>query len=299
MSSSIRLDVDRNHNLVIAAPFCAVRVTFPRRYIKNSTVAATIERKMVGTGMRLEAWIAQQPGIRIVCGANGPVLTALFAGAKSSRDCCGLISFGVAGGLAPNLRPGTWIVGSEVLCGESRFATDKLWSKHILAAMPDAIYGTIAGTSSPLAQPDAKAALHIKTGAVAADMESHIVANVATAHRLPMVAVRVIIDPAEHTLPSAAVVSLCSDGTVDIVALMRLVIECPGEFPDLLRTALYALLAGTALVRGRRILQSHIPPMDGEHETVSVETALSKSLEANTVVSKGAWYQGWLMGGVQ
>jgi hypothetical protein len=85
------------------------------------------------------------------------------------------------------------------------------------------------------------------------------------------------------------VVSLCSDGTVDIVALMRLVIEYPGEFPDLLRTALYALLAGTALVRGRRILQSHILPMDEEHETVSAETALSKSLEVNTPVLRGAW----------
>ena len=219
-------------------------------------------------GMKLEAWIAQQPGIRVVCGANSPAVGGLFAHAESAQECCGLISFGVAGGLAPNLRPGTWIVGSEILYGEARFATHKPWSKNILASMPDAVYGTIAGASAPIAQTRAKAALHIETGAVAVDMESHIVANVAVAHGLPMVAVRVIIDPAEHPLPRVAVVSLRSNGAVDIAALIRLAIENPRDFPGLLRTALDALLAGTALVRGRRILQSR-PALAGGEETLS------------------------------
>jgi hypothetical protein len=131
-----------------------------------------------------------------------------------------------------------------------------------LAKMSDAVYGTIASVSAPIAQPGAKAALHTETGAVAVDMESHIVANVAAAHGLPMVAIRVIIYPAEHTLPRA-VVSICSNGAVDIVALMPSAIGFPAEFPGLLRTRLYALVAGTALVRRRRILQSHIALADG------------------------------------
>ena len=221
----------------------------------------------VVVGMKLEAWIAQQPGIRVVCGVNNPVLAGLFACPRSGKECCGLISFGVAGGLAPNLRPGTWIVGSEILYGGSRFATHELWSKDILARMPDAVYGTIAGVSAPIAQPHAKAALHIETGAVAVDMESHIVANVAVAQGVPMVAVRVIVDPAEHALPRSAVVSLCSNGAVDMAALMSSAIEYPAEFPNLLRTALYALLAATALVRGRRILRSHVALADGGEET--------------------------------
>src|SRR5215471_6588793 len=118
----------------------------------------------VVVGMKLEAWIVRQPGIRVICGFNGSMLAALHA--DIVRDRRGLISFGVAGGLAPNLRSGTWIVGSEILYGETRFATHKLWSKNILARMPNAIYGTIAGASAPIAQPDAKRALHIETGAV-------------------------------------------------------------------------------------------------------------------------------------
>jgi len=172
----------------------------------------------VVVGMKLEAWIVRQPGIRVIRGVNGSMLAALLAHTDVVRDCRGFISFGVAGGLAPNLRPGTWIVGSEILYGEARFGTHKLWSKNILARMPNAIYGTIAGASAPIAQPDAKRAMQIETGAVAVDMESHIVANVAMAHGLPMVAARVIIDPAEHALPRAAVVSLCSNGTIDIAS---------------------------------------------------------------------------------
>src|SRR6516162_675118 len=100
--------------------------------------------------MKLEAWIARQPGIRVVCGANSSALEGLFVGAETGQDCCGLISFGVAGGLAPNLRPGTWVVGSEILYGESRFATHELWSKNILARMPDAVHGTIVGVFEPI-----------------------------------------------------------------------------------------------------------------------------------------------------
>jgi hopanoid-associated phosphorylase len=241
----------------------------------------------VVVGMKLEAWIAQQPGIRVVCGANSPVLERLCARVKSAPDCCGLISFGVAGGLAPNLRPGTWIVGSEIVWEVSRFATHKLWSKDILAKMSDAVYGTIAGVSAPITQPGAKAALHTQTGAVAVDMESHIVANTAMTHGLPMVALRVIIDPAEHALPRAAVVSLCSNGVVDIAALMRSAIGCPAQFPGLLRTGLYALLAGAALVRRRRILRSNIAHAVGGERRLSIENAVSSSLEVNAAISKG------------
>ncbi len=174
----------------------------------------------VVSGIKLEASIARQPGIRVVSGVNSPVLAGWCVHPQSARDCCGLISFGVAGSLAPNLRPGTWIIGSEIVYGESRVATHKPWSKDIIGRMPDAVYGATASVSTPIAQPGAKAALHIETGAVAVDMVSHIVANVAVAHGLHIVAARVIIDPAERALPRAAVVSLCSNGAINIAALV-------------------------------------------------------------------------------
>jgi len=43
--------------------------------------------------------------------------------------------------------------------------------------------------------------LHIGTGALAVDTESHVVASVAAARGLPMAAVRVITDSAHYSLP--------------------------------------------------------------------------------------------------
>ena len=114
----------------------------------------------------------------------------------SPGGCSGLISFGVAGGLAPQLDPGACIVGSAILSGTARMPTDPTWSKKLLQTVPGAIHGTLVGVPAPIAHPDAKRALYIKTGAMAVDMESHIVGAVAKAHGIPFAAICVITDPA-------------------------------------------------------------------------------------------------------
>lgn len=61
-----------------------------------------------------------------------------------------------------------------------------------------------------------------------------------------------------------------------VAALMSLAIQYPAEFPSLLRTTLYALLAATAFVRGRRTLRTHVALADGGEEArTAVENALS------------------------
>src|SRR5262249_35180222 len=60
---------------------------------------------IVVVGLAFEARIAAGPGIRVICSGNGQDL----AGALSSACAEGgrnVISFGVAGGLDPSLRPG-------------------------------------------------------------------------------------------------------------------------------------------------------------------------------------------------
>jgi adenosylhomocysteine nucleosidase len=72
----------------------------------------------------------------------------------------------------------------------------------LLRRIPDSNYGPIAGVTTIAAHPEAKRSLHMSTGALAVDNESHVVANVAAAHVLPITAVRVIVDPAARSLPS-------------------------------------------------------------------------------------------------
>jgi uridine phosphorylase len=145
-------------------------------------------------------------------------------------DCCGLISFGIAGGLSPGLRAGTCIVGSTIVAENIELSTDRHWSQALLRLIPDAIYGAIAGTTTIAAHPEAKRSLHMSTGALAVDNESHVVASVAAARGLPMAAVRVIMDPVTRELPAAALATVRANGTIDLVALIHSIVMQPGNY---------------------------------------------------------------------
>ena len=105
-----------------------------------------------------------------------------------------------------------------------------------------------------VAHPEAKRVLHLSTGALAVDNESHLVASVAAAQGLPFAAVRVILDPATRVLPAVALAAIRADGTIDLAALMRSVMRAPSELPTLLRLALDASVGFAALIRSRQLL---------------------------------------------
>jgi hopanoid-associated phosphorylase len=214
---------------------------------------------IVVVGLAFEARIAAGPGIRVICSGDGRNLAASLVHAiadarRFPEGCGGLISFGVAGGLDPALAPGACVVGSAILSGETRLPTDPSWSQKLLQTIPGAVCGVLAGVPAPIAHPTAKRSLYAKTGAVAVDMESHIVAAVAAAHSLPVAAIRVITDPAVRSLPAAALAAMRPDGTTDISAMIRSVMQQPREVPALIRTALDAHAARNTLMRGRRLL---------------------------------------------
>jgi hypothetical protein len=85
-------------------------------------------------------------------------------------------------------------------------------------------------------------------------MESHIVAQIAKAHGLPVAAIRVITDPSARALPAVAVASMRPNGTTDIAAMLRFLVRQPSQLPALLRTALDARAARASLLRGPELL---------------------------------------------
>jgi hopanoid-associated phosphorylase len=204
-------------------------------------------------GLAFEARIAAGSHARAICSGDGSTLATSLACAIAD-DCRGLISFGIAGGLSPDLGPGTRIVASRIICQTAQYMTDGNWSRNLLQLIPDGVYGPIAGVSTITAQPQAKRALHASTGALAVDNESHVVASVAAARRLPMAAVRVIMDSASRELPGSALAAMRGDGTIDLGAVIRSTTKEPRELPLLLRTALDALIGFASLLRCRQLL---------------------------------------------
>lgn len=220
---------------------------------------------IVVVGLAFEARIVAGPGIRVICSGDGRHLAATLDRAIATERG-GLVSFGVAGGLSGELRPGSCVVASEIIYGEQSHTTDRSWSRQVLNALPDAVHGPMIGVAAPVAHPHAKRELHRKTGAIAVDMESHVVARAAAKHRLPMIAIRVVTDPAERALPKSALAGMRANGTTDVGAVVRALSRRPHEFPALLRVAMDTRLARATLLRSREVLRgsSVVVPNLGE-----------------------------------
>jgi hopanoid-associated phosphorylase len=168
-----------------------------------------------------------------------------------------MLSFGVAGGLASHLRAGDWVVASTVRESQTVRATDATWSRRLLNMIDDAVHAPVVGVDAPIAEPAKKRELHRTTGAVAVDMESHIVARVAAAHRLAFAAVRVIVDPAHRRIPPAALLGMRPDGRANVSAILRDLMTRPSQLRPLARVAVDALAARAAMHRVRRLLGPH------------------------------------------
>lgn len=174
-----------------------------------------------------------------VCGMGG---TAAAAAARRLIDAGAsvLVSWGLAGGLDPDLQAGTICLPREVGARDgTRCVTDLQW-REILAAVI-ARRGVVVGgpllTSATAIEDVAdKAAAFRDTGAVAVDMESLYIGVVAALHGLPFVAVRVIVDTARDPVPDA-VTAASVDGQIHISRLLISLLRKPRDLQPLLRLA--------------------------------------------------------------
>jgi adenosylhomocysteine nucleosidase len=207
------------------------------------------------TGLVAEARVAAGPRISVVsCGGDRTSLEAKLEDALT-EDISAIVSFGIAGGLAPGLSAGTPLVARRIIAEDGRhYESDRSWALGLANALGGAPIVDLAGVDTPVADPVQKRALHVATGAVAVDMESHIAARVAAAHNLPFAAFRVVADPAHRRLPPAALVGLRDDGTMAIGAVMRSLLRQPRQLPHLIKTAFDTKAAFESLFRGRKMI---------------------------------------------
>ncbi|HET7806218.1 MAG TPA: adenosylhopane nucleosidase [Pseudolabrys sp.] len=204
------------------------------------------------TSLAREALVARGSGVSVVCSQGTRLGAALHAAIHPGVS--GIISFGISGGLNPELVAGDWVVASAVRYRDRMIATDSKWRQELFRRLPGAVLADIAGSDTMVPTPAEKSHLHRTTGAVAVDMESHIAAEIAAAHQIPFAACRVIIDAAHRALPSAAGLALDSNGAVNVFAVTRSVLQTPGQLPDLVRAAFDACIAERALRKGRKQL---------------------------------------------
>ncbi|MBV8209571.1 MAG: squalene--hopene cyclase [Burkholderiaceae bacterium] len=209
---------------------------------------------VVITGLAAEARVAEGPGICAIATGADPLRLerelerALRDGARA------VLSFGIAAGLEGGHETGTIVIPDEVIAGSDRYATDPHWSERMRVALTVADARPLAGVDAPLLHPADKVRLHESTGAVAADMESHHAARITLRTGRPFAALRVIADPAQRTIPTAAAVGMRPDGGVNLIAVLSSLLRDPSQLPALARVAFDARVAIQTLARCRREL---------------------------------------------
>lgn len=206
------------------------------------------------TGLAFEARIAAAAHVKVVCDTVAPRLTKALETAVSHPDCRGIISFGTSGGLDPKLFPGAWVVANAIVHGSAWMATDPLWTRALMRALPGAVEGVIAAVSQPIMNVSEKGALRQATGAFAVDMESHIAAGVAQRRGIAFAACRVVIDPAWRALPAFTRVAVHADGRTAPGRILAALARHPSELLPLFWLARDAQKARAALISGRRSL---------------------------------------------
>jgi hopanoid-associated phosphorylase len=206
---------------------------------------------LVVCGMAFEAALAAGPGVVTLCGPGAAGLEQLFA--CGAPACRGIISFGVAGGLDPALRPGACVLADAIVTPGGRFPVDADWLAALRACLPRALPGTLAGADRPLCDAPAKARLWRGSGACAVDMESHRAALIAQQHGLPFAACRVVADPAHRSLPPGALAGVRDDGTMALIPVLRALARRPGQLAAFMRLASDAY-AGRRGLRAARLL---------------------------------------------
>jgi adenosylhomocysteine nucleosidase len=207
------------------------------------------------TGLAAEARIAERNGI-LARATGGDARRTAEACADFLAAGAALVSFGIAGALAPGLAPGTLLVPRRVVSDAAVIAVDDAWQRRLAQALGRANEDDLFGAAAMIAMPAAKAALHRRTGAVAVDLESHIVAAAARRANKPFVVVRAVADSAAFALPPAVAVGLDAAGRAALGPVLRAVLRQPGQVPALACLAWHTRAALGALARAAAVLSS-------------------------------------------
>lgn len=201
-------------------------------------VAAT--RLGVVTSLQAEAVCLRRLGdglapLTYVSGGNA-ARARLGAEQLRAEGVVALVSFGLAVGLAPILRPGDVVIAdSVVLPTGGTIATDAGWRdelmRHLSGSELNVRVARLAGSDEPLVSASAKRLAFQMTFAAAMDTDSHAIAEVAHAAGLPLLVVRAVAEPAEAIRPPIAFAATTADGHTRSLAVVGHLATRPWEIP--------------------------------------------------------------------
>ncbi len=202
------------------------------------------ERIGIVVGLAAEARLARLTGCLVAIGGGTPDGAAQASRHLIAQHVTMLVSFGLAGGLDPMMRPGDLIVPEHVLTNGFRLATS--------ASVNDWLGGTtghsLLGSDRIAVTRDDKRRLFLSTGCAAIDLESGPAGMVAAEAGVAFGVLRAICDPGSRTLPPAALAALDGRGIIGLGRVLGSILRHPRQIPALLALARDAAAARQALI---------------------------------------------------
>ena len=209
--------------------------------------------------------LAPAPGVLLCVSGVGAEHAARAADRLLAAGAGALLSWGSAGALAPDLRPGDLLLPDRVRGAEEVFDVDPQWRRALWRALDrasdplggDPLGGTLMQSAQVLADAAAKRELGMRYGAQAVDMESATLAAAARGAGARFLVVRAVADPAAWTLPAAVAGAVDARGRVRAARVLRGVVFRPRQWAALLRlgrafAAARATLARVTAIAGPR-----------------------------------------------
>ncbi len=176
----------------------------------------------------------QRPPVSIA--AARPAKAAALAGEMIGNGCKALLSFGMAGGLSADLKAGDLVIASSVIASDGTvFETSGPWLEKVRSVIGgEGVTAAIAGSERVVATSEAKRALAEQTGAVAVDMESHVVARAAADGGVAFLVIRAVADPVDRALPAWVLGNISDDGRPRTGAILAGLALRPWGLPALI-----------------------------------------------------------------
>jgi hopanoid-associated phosphorylase len=214
----------------------------------------------VVTGLASEAAVAsamfEKAGsrVRVVCAGASSERAARLARQLVAEGAEALLSFGIAGAVAPDLESGDLVIAQEVLTDYADlFPCDARWQQRLCAALDKAPLtfrqGVLLGSHRLWGGVGDKEAIFAVSGSLAVDMESGPVGAVAREAGLPFLAVRAVADRAADRLPAFVETAVKPDGSPNVARALAGLARRPGDIPATLRLARRTSLALASLRR--------------------------------------------------
>lgn len=192
-------------------------------------------------GLKAEARLLK--GASVFIGGGDAAGAEIAAKRAIDAGATGLISFGLAGGLAGHMAAGSLLIPRRVAWRGTTYQTDP----GLSAALGGCNCDLLTAEEQIVVTASEKAGLCARTGADAVDLESGATAEAASRAGVPFAVLRAVCDPAGRDLPPAALAALDQAGAIGLGRVLISLARHPLQLAGLLRLAQDAALARASL----------------------------------------------------